>query len=1811
MKKFGKKLRIGAVLSALLCLLSVLTVFVTSAASAGVKIAHTSNDFNDASSDYCKYTKIPEGSTTESTYTVGHLGSAANIAVTPKENGKFKSSGTNDGNKYLKLYWDEAGTCTKDPYVDFKALGYPGAADYSEAEFKNSVKSLEYVTLDMDFMSETGVFPNVYLQAWTRYIGLDGTSAKLKTASTAGVFLYKSSDGNYRVQTSKTTSSSTGVKIDSTPYGWNHVTFTIHFDDANIANSTYTIKVNGTVIVNGARYFTSVPANSDYYLGNTSLIGLDMFRVATISNQSIASGANLCFDNVKVNIYTNGYTDQPDEIYTSDYVFPPKQSVARVDDVYYETMSEAIAAIDSSSSEFEIFEDLTAALTVDSPIKVITNGYNFSYTSTKNYIPDVENEGEADEALVFRNHRNVFWHVGADVLCEKYSYGEIPSYPDAYPTTVKIDGKRYNTTGGWALSDLGSEVTLQSATADIHYYIGRESRSVFFTVYDASGNLVKEYNSDNSEPTDITTALSGISDGSTLKLSSDIHLSGSLTVPASKKVYFDLAGNSLVFSYVGTHTYNADGTVKGIDSGKAPTFRISTGCTFYLYSSEAGGKIYNSYYNYETKSLKGQAIIANNGTIKNSNVFIGEVTNGGVTYSGDNLSTYSSNLVYYSTANSTNTVTINGGSYYRTIGDNFAMNILYADAKLIINDALLASNVSGANGALFATYKKTGANDATNPSTMNVELNRCILYTATNLYNEFWYGAKVTFDDCYIASNVSATTPGGTTILLDGNYIGTPSSMNAGVIYNGGVLADTNKAFSLKLDFNKFVYNYNSTTPAASTYNQSSSESYNTVYREILFTKVSAAVGNYETVTWKYDGSTKTEYWHEGATPTSPFRIPDTRSELYSYVPSSDILPAVGGNTVTYEFSQKLTLDVYLSITLHNDFIYNVYIPTEAFSVITSVEIDGEAVSIKDLSTEMIDGEEYSLIKFPIKASRGGETFTVKVYATGYMGKTAVTEYDVSIPAYAEKILDSGYGEKTKSLMRIVLAYVKSACEYFGTDSSSIGEVTNASKVNGTAPYEIPAGVKTLFSGAQLVLDGSIKFRFNIKEGVNSGSAEFTYYVSGDKTTVTLTEKDWKTDSFGRKYCEIPLRARDMLKPITIKVGTSSFSYTFDNYLYNAQNAENVENKDTLLTLLYNMRAYGVAASTFSFTTPEVSLSIAGNPISEYKIVAKTAEETAAAEALRDSISNTYGCYLDIVTENSGKSIVIVNSGISSEHDFAVYVDGEDLVIDSAFGSFIKDGTLEFIDEHIAYATGAVDLDENFTAAYAPEWISYHDFGVAADGVVDDYDKIYFAHTYANKKNIKIRSGEGTFNVGQHNKPIPVKTDVDWTGATFIVDDSGIDPTLHSSIRTSHIFNFVSDYSYLTYTATNSTALNKLPDDLGVGTKNIGFAPGFKALVIFKNDNQYAYNRYGTHGSTGVIQRELVVVDADGNIIEDTELLLDFTGVTSMAVYRIDDEPIVVTGGTFRTIANQAPPVYTSYARGLYFNRANVTIRDTVHTIEGEGETGAPYSGFIYYKYTNNLRCENLTLQGHKSYQDYYEDGTVKSTMGTYDIGGSDSSGIYFYNCVQSNFYRKDNSGLPNPEKTFWGIMGTNYCKNMTYDGCTLTRLDAHAGVYNVNIINSNIAFIKLTGGGVANIINTTVHASAGNSAFVQLRSDYGSTWRGDINIKDCTFKNLTNAPTLVNGTWYNYDFGNYVVTLPNVNIDNLEFTTEPDKVYVFSNIASDGVLLDQPTLSDGTENVNPADIDAVITVKNNKNSYTYVKTANAYIAEKMTLIEE
>lgn len=443
--------------------------------------------------------------------------------------------------------------------------------------------------------------------------------------------------------------------------------------------------------------------------------------------------------------------------------------------------------------------------------------------------------------------------------------------------------------------------------------------------------------------------------------------------------------------------------------------------------------------------------------------------------------------------------------------------------------------------------------------------------------------------------------------------------------------------------------------------------------------------------------------------------------------------------------------------------------------------------------------------------------------------------------------------------------------------------------------------------------------------------------------------------------------------------------------------------------------------------------------------------------------------------------------------------------------------------------------------------VFYSDFGVVGDGKTNDFYAIKAAHDKANEIGAKVfADGDKTYYIGKTGgESITVKTNTDFCGAHFIIDDRDILPK-DSDSRTC-LFVIESDFDVAEYRE-DSDEVRALaaacPFD--INTKKLPLSFGFPAMIIPFDAGKKVYIRRGNTPNSGQDQHELIVIDENGNIDESTPALLPYNNVTKLEVYRIDDEPITIQNGIFTTRANAAPREYWYYRRNITVKRSNTTLKNIEHYVTDEGDEGAPYKGFIDANHTNNLLVENCIVSAHKTYWET----SGRSKMGTYDLSGNSSNKMYFKNCRQANFFNE--RGERNYET--WGIMGSNYCKNITYDGCFLSRFDAHAGVYNASIINSTVANLRLTGGGKFILRDSTIFGF-GNT-LISLREDYGCTWRGDIEINNVIYKN-TEPETSVFGAEYNpcHNFGYQAYYPENITIEGLTLET-PAKLSLFSDIA-------------------------------------------------------
>ncbi|WP_020526207.1 hypothetical protein [Flexithrix dorotheae] len=415
--------------------------------------------------------------------------------------------------------------------------------------------------------------------------------------------------------------------------------------------------------------------------------------------------------------------------------------------------------------------------------------------------------------------------------------------------------------------------------------------------------------------------------------------------------------------------------------------------------------------------------------------------------------------------------------------------------------------------------------------------------------------------------------------------------------------------------------------------------------------------------------------------------------------------------------------------------------------------------------------------------------------------------------------------------------------------------------------------------------------------------------------------------------------------------------------------------------------------------------------------------------------------------------------------------------------------------------------------------VSYSDFGAKGDGKTDDINAIAATHAFANQHELQVKADKGaTYYIGEKERIAVIGTDTDFGTAAFIIDDT--------QVENNKAPVFMVSSGMEPFKIELISTLKKNQEKIEVSL------PG-PCLITVTNAHKKHYIRFGLNQNNGSMQTDIFVVDKNGQVDMNSPIIWDFDQITKISALPIEENTLTITGGRFTTIANQDESKYNYYSRNIQIRRSNVIVEGLEHRIKGEGDSGAPYSGFLNIGDCAYVTVKNTILTGHKTYRTIGRAGKPVS-MGTYDLSVNRALNVSFVNCSQTNDIN---------DRTYWGILGSNYSKNLLYDNCSFSRFDAHKGVANATIRNSTLGHmgINAIGSGTLIVENSTIRGRS----LVNLRSDYGSTWQGEFIIRNCIFVpengNSTSA-ALISGSYSGqHDFG-YTCYMPEkIIIENLQ----------------------------------------------------------------------
>ncbi|MBQ4336224.1 MAG: hypothetical protein IJC34_03455 [Lentisphaeria bacterium] len=440
--------------------------------------------------------------------------------------------------------------------------------------------------------------------------------------------------------------------------------------------------------------------------------------------------------------------------------------------------------------------------------------------------------------------------------------------------------------------------------------------------------------------------------------------------------------------------------------------------------------------------------------------------------------------------------------------------------------------------------------------------------------------------------------------------------------------------------------------------------------------------------------------------------------------------------------------------------------------------------------------------------------------------------------------------------------------------------------------------------------------------------------------------------------------------------------------------------------------------------------------------------------------------------------------------------------------------------KHVISVCAALLLAFSVSAA-EKKVVYYRDFGAKGDGKTNDLEAIFKAHEYANKHGLPVKADDNAVYLLEDGPaPVVIKTDVDWGKAKFIVNDLAENlPNFRKALF--HVQSSRKEYDI------------KDLKPLKRGQKNVGIKLPGRALILVVDKTTKRYIRYGANANKGSDQGETILVNKNGDIDPATPVIWDYKTISKATVFPVDEKLLTVKGGDFTTYTNNRKGKHVYFGRGIAVTRSNTLIQGVIHrVIEPEGIDSWPYTGFLNVGKCAEVTFKDCKVTGRKVYSYPIPGQKKRKTTGTYDISGNNAVKINYINVVQINDFM---------DPVYWGVMGTNFCKSVLLDGCKVSRFDAHQGVTNAIIRNSQLGYqgINAIGFGTFLVENSVSYGSR----LINFRADYGAMWNGDFIIRNCKFVpgNAYNLCLFGGPATPQHDFGYPCMMPETITIDGLE----------------------------------------------------------------------
>lgn len=283
--------------------------------------------------------------------------------------------------------------------------------------------------------------------------------------------------------------------------------------------------------------------------------------------------------------------------------------------------------------------------------------------------------------------------------------------------------------------------------------------------------------------------------------------------------------------------------------------------------------------------------------------------------------------------------------------------------------------------------------------------------------------------------------------------------------------------------------------------------------------------------------------------------------------------------TLTDRKVAKIAFTPKSSITLDSNLIFNVYLPENQY--LTGASLDGVEVSRNTVS----NGCYTASVSLPAKEA--ARTLTLVANFT-VDGTPVSLTFDFSVLSYAERLLsEGGISDNERALARAILAYIKSAYEYFDSDGKEEVSQKIRSILGDGTPDEFQrtsgssGGISTSL-GSTLILDATPRVRFYFA----SRAERDAHTIKVDGAQISTKGGSELINGESIYFSDLTLYAHDMIKPIGLfKNGVSAGTYHINSYVDYASDVYTGENKQELVGLVEHFYAYCMSADAYKRLT--------------------------------------------------------------------------------------------------------------------------------------------------------------------------------------------------------------------------------------------------------------------------------------------------------------------------------------------------------------------------------------------------------------------------------------------------------------------------------------------------------------------------------------------------------------------------------------------------------------------------------------------------